>query len=163
MIKSKAIRCGDNVDTDQIIPAKHLCRLEIRDMAAYAFEYDGNFQENFEEGDIIVAGSNFGCGSSREQAPAVLKHRGVTAVIAKDFARIFFRNCINNGIPVIECEDADKIGNLDEIEVNTDMGIIKNLSRDEIYRCKPFPKYIREVLAAGGIVPHIKHSGGDAP
>lgn len=159
MIKSKAIRCGDNVDTDQIIPAKHLCRLEIKDMAAYAFEYDDNFQKNFEEGDIIVAGSNFGCGSSREQAPAVLKHRGVTAVIAKDFARIFFRNCINNGIPVIECEDAYKIGNLDEIEVNTNRGIIKNLSRDEIYRCKPFLEYIREVLAAGGIVPHIKQRG----
>lgn len=157
MIRNKAVKFGDNVDTDQIIPAKHLCLIDIKDMAEYTFQFDDNFQQHFEEGCIIVASSNFGCGSSREQAPAVLKYRGVSAIIAKDFARIFFRNCINNGIPVIECQHTDRIDNLDEIEIDIDKGSIKNLSKKEAYTIKPFPKYIQDVLAAGGIVQYNKN------
>lgn len=157
MIKNKAIRFGNNVDTDQIIPAKHLCLMDIKDMAEYTFQFDDNFQKHFEKGNIIVACSNFGCGSSREQAPAVLKYRGVSAIIAKDFARIFFRNCINNGIPAIECEDTDRIDNLDEIDIDIDKGFIRNLSKKEVYTIKPFPEFIQGVLAAGGIVPYNKN------
>lgn len=152
MIKSQVIRFGDNVDTDQIIPAKHLCHIDVKDMAEFAFEFDENFQRHFTSGNILAGGSNFGCGSSREQAPAVLKQRGVSAIIAEDFARIFFRNCINNGIPLIECEDAGRIDNLDILEIDTINGLIKNTSKNEEYCFKPFPAYIREVVAAGGII-----------
>lgn len=152
-MKNKVIKFGDNVDTDQIIPARHLSLLSIKNMAKYTFEFDKNFQEHFEKGYIIVARNNFGCGSSREQAPTVLKYRGVSAIIAKDFARIFYRNCINLGIPVIECEKVDEIDNLDEIEIDINNGIIKNISQKEEYKIKPFPKYIQDILEAGGIIP----------
>ncbi len=151
-MKGKAIKFGDNVDTDQIIPAQHLSMLEIADMARFAFEHDVNFNENFAQGDILVAGKNFGCGSSREQAPAVLKFRGVKAVIAKDFARIFYRNSINLGIPLIECEYTDEIGNLDEIAIDFKSMVIKNYATGKTYNIKPYSDFVQNVLDAGGIV-----------
>lgn len=152
MIKGKAIKFGDNVDTDQIIPAQYLSMLEIKDIAEFTFEYDANFTENYSEGDICVAGSNFGCGSSREQAPAVLKYRGVKAIIAKDFARIFYRNSINLGIPLIECVEANEIGNLDDVEIDFKKGLIKNNTTNRTYEIKPYSDFVQKILDAGGIV-----------
>ena len=151
MIKAKVIKFGDNVDTDQIIPAQHLSMLYIKDIAEYTFQYDDNFLQNYTVGDVCVGEENFGCGSSREQAPAVLKYRGVQAVVAKSFARIFYRNCINLGLPAIECEQTDKIGNLDKIEIDMKNGIIKNITKGEEYKIKPFPDFVQNVLSAGGI------------
>ena len=152
MIKGRALKFGDNVDTDQIIPAQYLCLLEIKDMAEFTFEYEANFRDNYCEGDICVAGSNFGCGSSREQAPAVLKYRGVKAVIAKDYARIFYRNSINLGIPLIECASVDEISNLDDIEIDIDKGFIKDATTNKTYIIKPFSDFVQKILDAGGIV-----------
>ena len=157
-MKGKAIKFGDNVDTDQIILAQHLSMLEIEDMACFTFQYDANFNENFTAGDICVAGKNFGCGSSREQAPAVLKYRGVKAIIAKDFARIFYRNSINLGIPLIECEYTDEIGNLDEIEVDFENGFIRNVIAGKTYKIKPYSEFVQKVLDAGGIVNYKRNT-----
>ena len=151
-MKMKAIKFGDNVDTDQIIPAQHLSLLELEDMAKYTFEYDENFVRSFAPGDICVGGENFGCGSSREQAPAVLKIRGVKAVVAKSFARIFYRNCINLGIPLIECEFTDEISNLDQLELNFEKGYIKDETTKKEYKIKPYSDFVQKVLDAGGIV-----------
>ena len=151
-MKGKAIKFGDNIDTDQIIPAQHLSMLKIDDMAEHTFEYDTNFTENFTKGDICVAGKNFGCGSSREQAPAVLIKRGVKAVIAKDFARIFYRNSINLGMPLIECEYTDEISNLDEIEIDFMNWIITDVTTKKTYTIKPYSDFVQKVLNAGGIV-----------
>ena len=152
MINGKAIKFGDNVDTDQIIPAQYLNLLDINNVAKFTFEYDENFLSNFTNGDICVGGSNFGCGSSREQAPAVLKIVGVKAIVAKNFARIFYRNSINLGIPLIECDEADDIGNLDKLSLNIAKGVIDNLTKGKRYKIKSFPDFVQRVLDAGGIV-----------
>lgn len=152
MIKGKAIKFGDNVDTDQIIPAQHLNLLNINDVAEYTFEYDDNFLSNFVSGDICVGSSNFGCGSSREQAPAVLKIKGVKAVVAKNFARIFYRNSINLGILLIECDETDDINNLDKLSIDIKNGVIVNITKDKQYKIKPFADFVQKVLDAGGIV-----------
>lgn len=152
MIKGRAIKFGDNIDTDQIIPAQYLSMLKISDMTKYTFEYDDNFVANFTSGDICVGGDNFGCGSSREQAPAVLKYLGVSAIVAKDFARIFYRNCINLGIPVIGCKYTDEISNLDEISIDIEKGNLQDITTGKTYEIVPFPKFVQDVLNAGGII-----------
>ncbi|SHI39887.1 3-isopropylmalate dehydratase, small subunit [Dethiosulfatibacter aminovorans DSM 17477] len=153
---SKVIKFGDNIDTDQIVASQHLSLPSIDAIKQYTFEHHANFTENFKSGDFVVAEENFGCGSSREQAPAVLKALGVEAVIAKSFARIFFRNAINLGILVIECPEADRIDNLDEISIDLDKGKIVNKTKNEEYSIVPMTGFLKEVLDAGGIVPYKK-------
>ena len=153
---SKVIKFGDNIDTDQIVASQHLSLPNIEAMKQYTFEHHANFTENFKNGDFVVAEENFGCGSSREQAPAVMKALGVEAVIAKSFARIFFRNAINLGILVIECPETDKIGNLDEISLDLDNGKIINKTKNEEYSIVPLTGFLKDVLDAGGIVPYKK-------
>ena len=152
MINSRIIKFGNNIDTDQIIPAQYLRLETIIDMAPYTFLHDKNFTENFKEGFIIVGDENFGCGSSREQAPAVLRDRGVTAIIAKSFARIFYRNAINLGILLIKCSSTNEFSNLDEISIDLNKDAIVNLSTNRTYSFEPFPIFILNILKAGGIV-----------
>lgn len=161
MIKGKAIVFGDNIDTDQILGAHHLTRPSIADMAPYAFEHHGHFAEGFAPGDIVVAGKNFGCGSSREQAPAVLQERGVAAVVAVSFARIFFRNAINLGLTVIECPEAGAIGPLEQLELGDEA--IRSLTTGRIFPIVPLPPFIRELVASGGVIARILTQQPDSP
>jgi 3-isopropylmalate/(R)-2-methylmalate dehydratase small subunit len=155
MNRSKVFKFGDNVDTDQIIPAQYLCLATIQAMAPHTFEFYADFINNFRRGDIIAGNANFGCGSSREQAPAVLKERGVSAIIARSFARIFYRNAINLGILLVECEKASEIGNGDELEIDTERGLIKNVTTHNCYEITPLPPFMQAILDNGGIVNYI--------
>ncbi|MBS7639470.1 3-isopropylmalate dehydratase small subunit [Candidatus Bathyarchaeota archaeon] len=152
---------GDDINTDLIIAGKYkLSITNIDELAKHAMEaLIPNFAERVKRGDIIVAGRNFGCGSSREQAPLVLKHIGIGAVIAESFARIFYRNAINIGLPAIECRDTSRILDGDILEVNLLEGYVKNLTRNEIYSIKPIPPALLEILASGGLVNYVKKYG----
>jgi 3-isopropylmalate/(R)-2-methylmalate dehydratase small subunit len=154
MIRGKAIIFGDNIDTDQIIGAQHLTRPDIAAMAPFAFEHYAHFNRDFTQGDIIVAQNNFGCGSSREQAPAVLRERGVAAVVAVGFARIFFRNAINLGIPLFECPEAGAIEPLEHLEIDHDT--LRSLTTGRTFRIVPLPPFIRAIIAGGGVVAHLR-------
>ena len=156
MIKGKAIVLGNNVDTDQIISGRYLSMATYKEMLPYCFMNSKNFCENYSEGDIIVAGENFGCGSSREQAPALLKEKGVGAIIAKSFARIFYRNAINLGIPLIECKDVDNIDNLDGLQIDLSNGVVSDNTKNQDFSIKMIPPFMLEILDAGGIVNKIK-------
>lgn len=156
MIKGKVIKFGDNIDTDQIIGSSYLSLPTIDSMKPYCFINHKNFKEHFRNGDIIVANENFGCGSSREQAPAILKALNVGVIIAKTYARIFYRNSINLGIPVIECKDVEFIDELDELEVSLEKGIVYNKTKDEQYKIEPIPEFMLNILNRGGIVPYKK-------
>ncbi|MBN1761648.1 MAG: 3-isopropylmalate dehydratase small subunit [Methanomicrobia archaeon] len=148
---------GDNVDTDQIIPAEYLTTGDAKKLAAHAFvNMRPEFAREVQEGDIIVAAENFGCGSSREHAPRALIGAGVRCVIAKSFARIFFRNSINIGLPVIEADVFNKIDEGDQIEIRFDDGIIKNLTKDEEYHFNPLPEFMQKLLESGGLINYIK-------
>lgn len=160
MIKGKIIKFGNNVDTDQIIPAQYLSLSTIQQMAPHTFEFYGNFTKDFKQGDIICANDNLGCGSSREQAPAVLKERGVSAVIARSFARIFYRNAINIGLLLVECEKADEIRHGDVLEIDTQKGVIRNVTSDSNLEITPLPLFMQEILNYGGIVKYIKNRRG---
>lgn len=145
------IRYGDNVDTDVIIPARYLNTSNPKELAAHCMEdLDMTFVQRVKKGDIIAAGVNFGCGSSREHAPLAIKESGVEAVVAKSFARIFYRNAINIGLPIIEC-DAD-IGEGDRVEIDFDRGILKNLTRNTETKFAPFPPFLQKIIAAGGLL-----------
>jgi len=150
MIQGKVIKFGKNIDTDQIIGAHHLTLPTIQAMSQHTFEHHDNFINNFTSGDIIVAEDNFGCGSSREQAPAVLKNRGVAAIIAPGFARIFYRNAINLGLPLIVCADADEIMEQDVLRLEKDQ--LTNLTTGKGYRIDPMPPFIGKILDCGGII-----------
>ena len=154
MIQGKAIKFGNNIDTDQIIGAHHLTLPTIRDMARYTFEHHAHFIANFERGDILVGEDNFGCGSSREQAPAVLKERGVAAIVARGFARIFFRNAINLGLSLIICPEAVDIDERDMLAIDTDR--LCNLTTGREYVIEPLPPFIREIMDTGGIIPYLQ-------
>ena len=145
---------GDNVDTDVIIPARYLNSSDPKELATHCMEdIDKDFVKNVKEGDIIVANKNFGCGSSREHAPISIKAAGVSCVIAETFARIFYRNAINIGLPIIECpEAAAGIEAGDEVEVDFDSGIIYNKTKDAQYKGQPFPEFMQKLIAAGGLV-----------
>ena len=160
MIKSKTIKFGDNVDTDQIIPAQYLSQATIQQMAPHAFEFYRNFTEDFKPGDIIAGNDNFGCGSSREQAPAVLKERGVSAIIARSFARIFYRNAINIGLLLVECEKADEIRHGDVLEIDTQKGVIRNITSEGNLEITPLPSFMQEILNCGGIVKYLDNRRG---
>jgi len=149
---------GDNVDTDVIIPARYLHIADKQELAQYAMEdIDPDFVKNVKHGDIMVGGQNFGCGSSREHAPMVLKEAGLSCLIAASFARIFYRNAINIGFPILECPAASAaIEAGDEVQVDFDTGVITNLTKDESYQSVPFPPFIQEIIEAGGLLASIK-------
>jgi 3-isopropylmalate/(R)-2-methylmalate dehydratase small subunit len=157
----KAWKFGDDVNTDIIISGKY--KLSITDMgelSKHAMEAARpEFAAKVQRGDYVVAGRNFGCGSSREQAPLVLQQLGVAAVIAKSFARIFFRNAINVGLPAVECEQADKIEEGNLLEVNLAKGYVKNITKGQTYKVKPLPPQLRTVLNEGGLVSYVKKHG----
>ena len=149
---------ADNVDTDVIIPARYLNTPNARELAAHCMEdIDPDFVKKVKEGDIIVAGWNFGCGSSREHAPLAIKTSGVSCVIAKTFARIFYRNAINIGLAILECEPAaEAIEAGDEVAVDFDTGVITNLTRGESHQAQPFPPFIQNIIQKGGLMKAIK-------
>ena len=153
----KIYKYGDNVDTDVIIPARYLNSFDAKELASHAMvDIDPTFASTVEKGDIIVAGQNFGCGSSREHAPLCLKTAGVKCVIAKSFARIFYRNSINIGFPIMECEEAvDKIENGDEVEVDFSTGVITNKTKNETYQSQPFPEFLQKMIDADGLVNYV--------
>ena len=149
---------GDNVDTDVIIPARYLNTSDPKELAAHCMEdIDTEFVKKVRPRDIMVAGFNFGCGSSREHAPLVIKTCGVSCVIAKTFARIFYRNAINIGLPILECPAAaEAIQDGDEVSVDFDTGLITNHTRNESYQAEAFPPFIQEIISAGGLMNSIK-------
>ncbi len=149
---------GDNVDTDVIIPARYLNSPDPAELAKHCMEdIDKDFINKVNEGDIIVACKNFGCGSSREHAPIAIKASGVSCVIAKTFARIFYRNAINIGLPILECEEAaEKISTGDKIEVDFKSGKIVNLTKNEEYKAQPFPEFMLEIMANDGLINKTK-------
>lgn len=148
---------GDNVDTDVIIPARYLNATKGEELAKHCMEdIDKEFIHKVKQGDIIVGQKNFGCGSSREHAPLAIKCAGVSCVIAETFARIFYRNAINIGLPIIECPEASKaIQNGDEVEIDFDSGMIHNKTRNESYKGQAFPPFMQKIIAAGGLVNYI--------
>ena len=149
---------GVNVDTDVIIPARYLNTADHKELAAHCMEdIDPDFVKNVKEGDIIVANMNFGCGSSREHAPIAIKASGVSCVIASTFARIFYRNAINIGLPILECDEAAKdIENGDEVEVDFDTGVITDKTNGKTYKAEPFPDFIKDIINAGGLLKSLK-------
>ena len=149
---------GDHVDTDVIIPARYLATQDARELAAHCMEdIDKTFITKVKDGDIMAAGANFGCGSSREHAPIAIKASGVSCVIAASFARIFYRNAINIGLPILECPAASHgIENGDEVEVDFDTGIITNVTKNETYHAEPFPPFIKDMIAKGGLMASLK-------
>ena len=148
---------GDNVDTDVIIPARYLNVSDHAELAAHCMEdIDPEFIKKIRPNDLIVAGRNFGCGSSREHAPIAIKTSGVSCVIASTFARIFYRNAINIGLAIFECAEAsEKISAGDEVLVDFDTGIISNITKGETYEARPFPDFIKEIISAGGLLNSI--------
>ena len=158
MLKGKVHKYGANIDTDVIIPARYLNLVEPSDLAAHCMEdIDKEFLSKVQPGDIMVATTNFGCGSSREHAPIALKAAGISCVIAKTFARIFFRNAINIGLPLLECEGAvDNIKAGDTVEVDLSTGTIKNVNSGKVFTAKPYPDFMAELIAAGGLIEYTK-------
>lgn len=150
----KVHKYGDNVDTDVIIPARYLNTSDPKELAAHCMEdIDADFIKTVQKGDIIVATKNFGCGSSREHAPIAIKESGISCVIAATFARIFYRNAINTGLPILECVEASaKIEAGNEIEINFDTGVITNKTKGETYQAVPFPAFIQNIIKADGLI-----------
>lgn len=158
ILKGKVWKFGDNIDTDAIIPARYLNTSDPGELAKHVMEdADKDFPSKASSGDLIIAGANFGCGSSREHAPIAIKAAGLQAVIAKSFARIFYRNSFNIGLPIFESEEAaEKISEGDEIEVDADQGTIKNITKGEEYTAKPIPPFMQELISAGGLIEWTK-------
>ena len=154
----KSIKYGDNVDTDVIIPARYLNTIDKKELAAHCMEdLDKSFQQRIQAGDVMVAGYNFGCGSSREHAPIAIKESGISLVIARSFARIFYRNSINIGLAIVECDEAvDGIADGDKIQADMDAGVIYNRTTGQSFAIKPFPKFIQTIIENGGLVASIK-------
>ena len=158
IIRERAIKYGDNVDTDVIIPARYLNTSDNRELASHCLEgLDRDFKEKVKERKIIIAGNNFGCGSSREHAPISIKTSGVKAIIAASFSRIFFRNSINIGLPVISSrEAANFIQDGDELEVDFSSGRIKDITRDKVFNINPLPEFIQGIIKRGGYINFVK-------
>jgi len=158
IIKGKAWKFKDNIDTDVIIPARYLNTSNPKELALHCMEdYDPEFVKKMDKGDIIVAGKNFGCGSSREHAPIALKVAGVSCIIAQSFARIFFRNAINIGLPIFESEEVgEECLPGDLLEVDTVEGIIKNLTKDRVYKTNPLPEFIQKIISLGGLKEYVQ-------
>lgn len=156
--KGKAYKFGDDINTDEIIPARYLHTTDKAELASHCMEdADKEFAKKVKEGDIIVAGKNFGCGSSREHAPISIKAVGVSCVIAESFARIFFRNCINIGLPIIESKEAAQgIRNKDDVMVDIHAGIIKDLKTKKTYKIEKYPPFMERIIKAGGLMESLK-------
>ena len=159
--KGRVFKYGDNVDTDVIIPARFLNIADPKELATHAMEdIDAEFVHKMQPGDIVVATRNFGCGSSREHAPLVLKENGVSCVIASSFARIFYRNAINIGLPILECEAAaNGIDDGDTVSVDFNTGVITNETKGESYQAAAFPPFIQSIIQAGGLLKSLKERG----
>ncbi len=157
-VQGKVFKYGDNVDTDVIIPARYLNTPNAAELALHCMEdIDKEYVKKVEPGDVMVAGWNFGCGSSREHAPLVIKTCGTGCVIAKSFARIFYRNAINIGLPILECEEAaEEISAGDQVQVNFDTGEIVNLTTGKTYQAQPFPPFIQHIISSGGLLASLK-------
>ena len=157
LLKGKVHKFGNDINTDDIIAAKYLVSTDAQELGKHCLEsIKPDFASKVNPGDIIVAGKNFGCGSSREHAPLAIKGCGIKAVIAKSFAAIFFRNAINIGLPFLELEQVDKISDGDVLEIDLVSGIIKNLSKNEIYKSQPFPEFLQEIVKQGGLLNYMK-------
>lgn len=154
----KALKYGDNVDTDVIIPARYLNTIDKKELASHCMEdIDKEFVHRVQQGDIMIAGYNFGCGSSREHAPIAIKESGISLVIAKSFARIFYRNSINIGLAILECPEAvDAISEGDSVRADLDAGVIYNLTTGEQFKTQPFPAFIQQIITNGGLVESIR-------
>ena len=157
-MKGNAHKFGDHIDTDQIIPAQYLVTTDPKELAKHCMETaDGDFVKRVKDGDVIVGGINFGCGSSREHAPIAITGAGISCVIAKSFARIFFRNSINLGLPVLESPEAvDAIEQGDELDVDLATGTIRNLTTEQVFKAAPFEPFMMEILESGGLVEYTK-------
>ena len=160
-VQGRVFKYGDNVDTDVIIPARYLNIADRKELAAHALEdIDPSFVGNVQPGDIIVAGRNFGCGSSREHAPQVLKDSGISCIIAPSFARIFFRNAINIGLPILECaEAAETVHEGDELRIDFETGVIDDLTTGETFQSLPFPGFIQNIIDNDGLINSLKARG----
>lgn len=158
LVTGSVFKYGDNVDTDVIIPARYLNTSDVKELASHCMEdIDKDFSKKVKKGDIIVANKNFGCGSSREHAPIAIKESGISCVIAKTFARIFYRNAINIGLPILECPEAvEGIKQGDEVEVDFNKGVITNITTGKIYKAQPFPEFMQKIIAANGLVNYVK-------
>jgi len=158
LLTGKVHKFGDDINTDEILPARYLVSTDPGELARHAMEdADPEFARKVKPGDFVVAGKNFGCGSSREHAPVALKGAGVAAVIAASFARIFYRNAFNMGLPILECpEAAAELKDGEEIAVDLDSGVIRDLGTGKEYRSRPLPPFMQELLADGGLMAHIK-------
>ncbi len=158
MISGKVFKYGDNIDTDLIIPARHLNTSESKELAMHCLEdLDVNFIKTVKPGDVIVAGKNFGCGSSREHAPIAIKAAGISIVIAETFGRIFYRNAVNIGLPIMECPAASAdIEEGDEIAVDTELGLINNITKNKTYQGTPFPVFMKSIIKHGGLINYTK-------
>ncbi len=157
-IQGKVIKYGDNVDTDVIIPARYLNSSDPAELASHCMEdLDAGFIKKVRKGDMIAAGKNFGCGSSREHAPIAIKASGISCIVAETFARIFYRNAINIGLPIIECpEAAANLSEGDRFEVDFDTGLITNLTKGVTYKGVPFPEFMQQIIAADGLIGYIR-------
>ncbi len=156
-LKGNAWVYGDNVDTDVIIPARYLVTSDERSLAAHCMEdIDETYAKGVSKGDVITAGNNFGCGSSREHAPIAIKGSGASCVIAKSFARIFYRNAINIGLPILECTETDRIAKGDLLEIDLTKGTITNRTKGETYHAKPFPEFLQSLIGLGGLAPYVR-------
>ncbi len=159
-VEGKVIKYGNNVDTDVIIPARYLNTSDPAELARHCMEdLDKEFVNKVKKDDILVAGKNFGCGSSREHAPIAIKASGISCVIAETFARIFYRNAVNIGLPIVECtEAAQDISDGDTVSVNFETGEIKNVTKDKVYTGTPFPEFMQEIMDSDGLIEYIKKS-----
>ncbi len=159
IVQGKVFKYGNDIDTDVIIPARYLNVTDPKDLASHCMEnIDKNFINEVKDGDIMVALKNFGCGSSREHAPIAIKAAGISCVIAKSYARIFYRNAFNIGLPILECDEAaDKIEAGDEVSVDFKNGTIKNITKNETYQAEPFPEFIEQIINADGLVNYVKN------
>jgi len=158
IIKGRVHKFGNDINTDDIIAAKYLVSTDEKELGKHCMENIApDFVSKVNKGDIIVAGKNFGCGSSREHAPRALKGSGIASVLARSFAGIFFRNAINVGLPFLQLDDADKIKDGDLLEIDLTSGIIKNLSANQAYKSEPFPAFLEEIIKKGGLINYMKH------
>ena len=160
-LTGKTIKFGDNVDTDVIIPARYLNTTDHKELAKHCMEdIDKEFVNKVQKGDIMLGGKNFGCGSPREHAPIAIKASGISCVIAQTFARIFYRNAINIGLPILECANIGEVNSGDELAVDFDSGIIRNLTQGTEYQSAPFPEFMQEIMQNNGLIGYIKSSMG---
>jgi 3-isopropylmalate/(R)-2-methylmalate dehydratase small subunit len=161
-VKGKVIKYGDNVDTDVIILARYLNTSDPAELASHCMEdLDNSFVKRVEKGDILAAGRNFGCGSSREHAPIAIKASGISCIIAETFARIFYRNSINTGLPIIESpEAAADLSEGDRLEIDFDTGMISNLTKNVAYKGVPFPEFMQQLISADGLIGYIRRQAG---